>query len=376
MTKALSYLAGALDDLEQDGRRRRRPGPRDPSALWLCSNDYLGYLTDPPLPLDEAVPVGAGASRLIAGNHAEHEALEAEIARWLGQEDALVFASGYAANVGLLSALIAPSDQVISDAYNHASTIDGCRLARAQVTVVPHRDVAAVERALGAPCVGRRWVLTEGYFSMDGDCPDLVALRALADRHGAALLVDDAHALGVFGPAGRGVCAAQGVAPDAIVGTFGKALGGQGAFVAGPRLLTDWLWNRARSFVFSTGLSPAVARANRLAILRAEADDAGRARLSALSIRLREGLVRLGYAVPEASVGPIVPVLIGPERDALRLSRALEEEGVIVTAIRPPTVPAGSSRLRVTLHARLDDAAIERALGAFARARRALGAAE
>ncbi|MCU0653911.1 MAG: 8-amino-7-oxononanoate synthase [Polyangiaceae bacterium] len=366
MRPALGYLAGELAALEAAGRRRHRPEERrDPSVLELCSNDYLGYATERLIAAPEGARLGATASRLIAGDHPEHRALERELAGWLGQEDALLFSSGYAANVGLLSALLGPGDQVISDALNHASIIDGIRLSRAHATVVPHNDVGAVEAALQAPAAGRRWVVTEGYFSMDGDRPDLVALRALCDRYGAALLVDDTHALGVFGDEGRGTCAQQGVEPDALVGTFGKALGGQGAFVAGPAVLTDWLWNRARSFVFSTGVSPLLAEANLAAVRKARSDDAARARLRALGDRLRGALRAQGYRLIEGNEGPILPVLIGPEAGALRLSAALLARGVRVLAIRPPTVPPGSSRLRVTVHARLGEEALERAIEAF-----------
>ena len=370
---ALDFLADELAALDAVDRRRRRPDEaRDPGLLVLCSNDYLGYATERVIGVEPSdAALGAAASRLISGEHPEHRALEREMVSWTGYDDALVFTSGYAANVGLMSALLRPGDTVVSDALNHASLIDGMRLSRARVVVAPHNDAAAVEQALvQAPGEGRRWVVTEGYFSMDGDRPDLGALRAICDRHGAGLIVDDAHSLGVFGPEGSGSWAEQGVRPDVLIGTFGKAVGGQGAFVAGPVVLTDWLWNRARSFVFSTGLSPLLAAVDLAGVRRARADEAGRARLRELSARLRRGLRELGYRVVEDSVGPIVPVLIGAEEDALRMSRALLERGVQVTAIRPPTVPVGSSRLRVTVHARLPDEAITRALDAFAAVRR------
>jgi 8-amino-7-oxononanoate synthase len=370
----LAFLGDELAALEAAGRRRRRPSGDEPPALVLCSNDYLGYATGQLVPVPQGPPVGAAASRLIAGDHPEHRALERALASWLGHEDALVFSSGYAANVGLLSSLLRPGDTVVSDALNHASIIDGIRLSRAQATVIPHNDIGAAEHALRqAPPSGRRWVVTEGYFSMDGDQPDLRALRSLCDQHGAALLVDDTHAIGVFGEAGRGSCALQGIQPDALIGTFGKALGGQGAFVAGPTLLTDWLWNRARSFVFSTGLSPLLAAANLAAVLRARQDEAGRARLAALASRLRQALRGQGYRLVEGSVGPIVPVLIGPEEGAIALSESLRRRGVRVLPIRPPTVPPGTSRLRVTVHARLTEEELERAIEAFREARRELG---
>ncbi|MCS6900598.1 MAG: 8-amino-7-oxononanoate synthase [Myxococcales bacterium] len=365
----LAFLEAELASLEAAGQRRRRISGKEPPALVLCSNDYLGYAAGRLILPPKGSPVGATASRLIAGDHPEHRALEAAVASWLGYEDALVFSSGYAANVGLLSSLLRPGDTVISDALNHASIIDGIRLARVQATIVPHNDVEAIERALKqAPLAGRRWVVTEGYFSMDSDQPDLRSLRALCDRYEAALLVDDTHALGVFAEEGRGTCALQGIRPDALVGTFGKALGGQGAFVAGPTLLTEWLWNRARSFVFSTGLSPLLAAANLAAVHMARQDEEGRTRLAILASRLRQALRGQGYQLIEGSVGPIIPVLVGPEEGAIRLSEALLRHGVRVLPIRPPTVPPGTSRLRVTVHARLTEEELEHAVDAFQKA--------
>src|SRR6185369_8021158 len=269
-----------------------RPIPAE--RLQLCSNDYLGYAADPWPEAGEA-PSGAGASRLVTGNHAEHERAEATLAEWLGGEAALLFSSGYAANVGVLSSLAGPGDVIVSDGLNHASIIDGCRLSGATVRVVPHLAARAVEAALiEAKGARRRWVVTESYFSMDGDTPDLAGLRAICDAHDAALLVDEAHAIGVFGPRGRGLCAEAGIAPDVLVGTGGKALGLHGAFVVGSAPLRRWLWNRARSFVFSTGVSPSLASALASRAHRVAADDPARARLAALSMRLRTGLAELG----------------------------------------------------------------------------------
>jgi 8-amino-7-oxononanoate synthase len=306
---------------------------------------------------------------LIAGDHPEHRALEREVASWLECDDALVFSSGYAANVGLVSALAGPGDLIVSDALNHASMIDGCRLSRAHVIVVPHGDAEAIGHALSSTVsrqARRRLVLTEGYFSMDGDTPDLAKIRELCTASDAAMIVDDAHALGVIGPRGRGACAEAGVTPDAIVGTFGKSIGGQGAFVAGPRSLTDWLWNRARSFVFSTGLSPWVAALDLAGVRRARDDDAGRARLNELSLTLRAALREMRLDVLPGR-GPIVPVMMGADAAAMDASRRLLEAGIQVAAIRPPTVPVGTARLRVTLHARLTDHDLERAIDAFRR---------
>ncbi|HEU4410503.1 MAG TPA: 8-amino-7-oxononanoate synthase [Polyangiaceae bacterium] len=367
MSSALGHLRGDLERLEREGLLRERRAP-PPGALVLSSNDYLGLARGPLAPAEGPAPdPGAGASRLVSGERPEHRELERDLAAWLGAPAALAFSSGYAANVGLLTALAGPGDLVVSDALNHASIVDGCRLSRARVAVVAHRDAGAVARALAEhrPEGGRRFVVTESYFSMDGDSPDLAALRRVADDHGAALLVDEAHALGVFGPEGRGLASAQGVRPDALVGTFGKALGAQGAFVAGSADLVAWLWNRARTFVYSTGLSPLVASLVRANVAVARRADAPRARLAALAERLRGALRALGYRVPEASHGPVVPLLVGPSRAALELSSALAERGLWVPAIRPPTVPEGSARLRVTLHARLPEAELERAIDAF-----------
>jgi 8-amino-7-oxononanoate synthase len=302
----------------------------------------------------------------VSGDTRAHHEAEEAIAAWLGAEAAILFSSGYAANVGVLGALAGPGDIIVSDALNHASIIDGCRLSGAGVRVVPHADVGAMSAALaGAGEARRRWVVTESYFSMEGDSPDLARLRALCDAHDAALVVDEAHALGVFGPRGRGLCEAAGVRPDVLIGTAGKALGLHGAFAVGSARLRLWLWNRARSFVFSTGVSPALASAIGTRVRRAAEDDAGRTRIMEASTRLRGGLTELGLALPASSRGPVIPWVMGDAGEAVARSRRLREEGVLVQAIRPPTVPAGTSRLRITVSARLTDADLERALRAF-----------
>jgi 8-amino-7-oxononanoate synthase len=360
----LRHLQAELEALDARGLLRTPPPPAPPGLLDLCSNDYLGYAADP-WPSSSSRS-GAGASRLVSGNDRAHEQAEETLAAWLGTEAALLFSSGYAANVGLVSALARPGDVVISDALNHASLIDGCRLSGATIRVVPHGDVSAVEAALATSAgAAHRWVITEAYFSMDGDIPDLPALRAACDRHDAALIVDEAHALGVFGPRGRGLCAAAGVRPDVLVGSGGKALGLHGAFVCGSRHLRLWLWNRARSFVFSTGISPVLANALQTRVLRAAEDEEARARVAANARRLREGLAELGAPTLAASRGPIIPWIAGAPSTAVSLSRALRELGVLVQAIRPPTVPEGTSRLRITVTARLTEADLDRALRAF-----------
>jgi 8-amino-7-oxononanoate synthase len=342
----LRHLGECLADLERRGLLRERPGPIDrppvDGMLHLCSNDYLGYKAGGRLEkyarmaVDEN-PTGAGASRLVAGEHAAHGSLERTLSDWLGTQETIVFTSGYAANVGTISALATEGDVIVSDALNHASIIDGCRLSRARCVVVPHNGLEAIREALRSTKARHRWVVTESYFSMEGDSPDLAALRSICDEYNAALIVDEAHALGVLGPGGRGGTSAAGVQADVLIGTLGKALGAQGAFVAGSRELCRYLWNRARSFVFSTGLSPILAAIARGAVEEALSDELGRARLRQVSGRLRAGLGAQGVEV------------------------------ILVQAIRPPTVPARTARLRVTARANLTDAEVDRAVEAFRR---------
>jgi 8-amino-7-oxononanoate synthase len=386
----LRHLETELADLERRGLLRVPPSPAPTPAgerlVVLCSNDYLGYAAAPWS--SPPAPSGAGASRLVTGEHRAHGDAEQALSAWLRTGASLLFSSGYAANVGAIEALARPGDLIVSDALNHASIIDGCRLSGAHIVVVPHRDPAAVERALtthrGASGSGSRatsgsgsratsgsgsraWVVTESYFSMDGDSPDLRALRSICDAHDAALYVDEAHALGVLGPEGRGACAEASVVPDVLVGTLGKALGLQGAFVTGTPTLRTYLWNRARSFVFSTGVSPALASRIRDNIERAAADEPARTRLHHHTRQLREGLERLGVNVLPDSRGPILPWLVGPESTAMELSRSLRAEGILVQPIRPPTVPAGTSRLRITATATLSEQDITLALRAIER---------
>ena len=362
----MSGFSRQLDDdlaaLRAEHLLREPTGPRD--GLVLCSNDYLGFAgerTELEVVAAQAAASGAGASRLISGEATEHGALERDLAAWVGMPAALAFSSGYAANVGTLAALAGHDDLIVSDALNHASIIDGCRLSRARVVIVPHRDVAAVEAALGTSA-RRRFVVTESYFSMDGDSPDLRALRAACDRHDAALIVDEAHAVGVFGARGAGLCQAAGIVPDVLVGTLGKAVGMQGAFVAGSEALYLWLYNRARSFVFSTGIAPALAEAVRLRVARVAAADDRRARLEAIIARVRAELAGAPIA---PSHGPVLPWLAGTPEAVLALRDRVLARGVFVQAIRPPTVPEGTSRLRITLHAQLSDDLLDRALAAL-----------
>jgi 8-amino-7-oxononanoate synthase len=348
--RPLPFLAAALEALR--ARDLLRVPRTDDSLLGFASNDYLG------LARSSETPWGATGSRLISGNHEAMRALERELARWLELPAALVFTSGYAANVGALSALLGPEDVVCSDALNHASLIDGIRLSRAKVRVFPHDDLEALALCLAEAEGARRvWVVTESYFSMDADGPDLVQLRALCDRAGAYLYLDEAHALGVFGPSGRGLAAAAGIVPDVFAATLGKSLGAQGAFVAGAPELYDFLWNKARSFVFSTGLSPAVAAVAMLNVARVESAESQRRALEGRVARFRRqlrssGLEPLGH-------GPIVPVVFGDEASALAIGSRLEARGFHVQPIRPPTVAPGTSRVRITLSTYETDAQVD-----------------
>jgi 8-amino-7-oxononanoate synthase len=323
--------------------------------LDVSSNDYLGYarvgFSRETLAALATHPAGAGSSRLIHGTHPAQDALERALARWVNLPQALLFSSGYAANSGTLAALTGPNDLIVSDALNHASIVDGCRLAPARVVVTPHRDTHAVERALRSSHAAHRWVVTESCFSMDGDTPDLPALRTICDRYGAALIVDEAHALGLYGPRGSGLCAAHAVHPDLLVGTLGKALGLQGAFVATDPLLRTWLWNRARSFVFSTGFSPLLAHLALHNLRRAQRDHRARTRLFRNATRLANSLLAARLQVPPTAGGPLLPLFLGDNSRALNAAARLHRSGILAQAIRPPTVPAGTARLRITLTA-------------------------
>jgi len=362
----LSHLRTALDELESAGLRRRTPAPH--AGISYCSNDYLGLAARR---LGEtSAPVGSGASRLIAGEDAAHGELERALATWLGVEATLLFTSGYAANVGIMSALAGAGDLVVSDALNHASLIDGARLSRARVAVTAHNDLAAVSAALAIRAEKHAWVVVESYYSMDADGPDLRALRSVCDAHGAALVVDEAHALGVLGPAGLGRCAEAEVTADVLVGTLGKSFGGQGAFAAGSLVLREWLWNRARSFVFSTGLAPVLAEAALQSLGTMEMHPELRAQTLSRASQLRAGLAEAarGTELRVMGFGHVVPLLVGSTSEAIRLARLVQEEGVAIPAIRPPTVPDGTARLRFTVTARHAAADIDLAIRATERA--------
>jgi 8-amino-7-oxononanoate synthase len=373
-----NWVKGRLDDLAANGLLREPADsglhlstPAD-GGDWLdaCSNDYLGLgargVSRETLDALAGARAGAGASRLVQGSFAEHEALEGELAEWLGSEACLLTSSAFAGNVGLIPAIADADSLVVSDALNHASIVDGCRLARARVVVTPHLELAAIEAALkthrgSAPA----WVVIEGLFSMDGDSPELPELRAVCDRYGAGLVVDEAHSLGVFGPAGAGRAAAQAVNADVIVAGLGKAVGSQGGLLACSASLRTWLWNRARSFVFSTALSPALCRLTLAQVRAARRADSERERLAARSSELRRALAEHGLpSLPDAN-GPILPVVLGSNERALGAMHELRRRGILAQAIRPPTVPVGGARLRLTAHADWPDDAVPRIIEAL-----------
>jgi 8-amino-7-oxononanoate synthase len=378
----LHRVQAALADLDAQGlRRSARPvdGPQGRrivvdghSVLCLCSNNYLGLSGHPALiaaarrGLDEE-GAGAGASRLISGSMRAHRDAERALAGLAGQPAAALFSTGYGCNVGTLQALATRDDVIFSDALNHASLIDGARLSRARIVIYDHADPDDLERKLRAERHHGKGalVVTESLFSMDGDVPDLSRLAALAASHDAGFVVDEAHALGVLGPEGKGLCAALGLVPDVLIGTLGKAFGGQGAFMAAQPAVVDLVRNRARSYVFSTAPSPALARSAELAVRLVRDADPLRATLAAHAARLRSGLAELGYRVlPGESA--IIPVMIGESEATMRTSHALLERGVFAHGIRPPTVPPGTGRLRVVPMATHTNEDIEEALAAFA----------
>ncbi|MEW6271294.1 MAG: 8-amino-7-oxononanoate synthase, partial [Thermodesulfobacteriota bacterium] len=312
---------------------------------------------------------GAGASPLISGHMAPHAALEAEIAGWLGCEAALVFGSGYHANIGVLAALLRAGDEVLSDELNHASLIDGCRLSRATVRIFRHRDVDDLARRLEQPHARRRLIVSDSVFSMDGDLAPVVEMARLAERHDAWLMLDEAHAMGVLGEDGAGLAARLGAGARVTVrmGTLGKALGGYGAFVAGSRALIELLVNRARAYVYSTALPPAVVGAARAAVAIARREPERREALWRNARRLHARLAAAGIAMQPLE-SPIIPLLVGEANAALRVAERACELGVLAPAIRPPTVPPGTARLRLTPIATHTEEQIDRAADVLVRA--------
>jgi 8-amino-7-oxononanoate synthase len=362
----LQRMAARLSELKQQSHLRV---PAEVAGVNLCSNDYLGLAADPRMKaaLLEAIEIsdrtGSTGSRLLSGHHPAWDELESEFTAFAGRESALFFSSGYAANTGLLGALLTTNDVVFSDASNHASIIDGVRLSRSQRVIYPHCDLNFLEDALRRHShgSGARVIVTESIFSMDGDRAPLRELFHLAQGYGAEVVVDEAHATGICGPQGRGEVAALGMEDQAlaVVHTCGKALASAGAFVCGSQVLKKYLINHARSFIFSTALPPYFARYVSAVVRIAHSMDAERAHVAMLAAELREHLRALGFDC-RASSSHIVPLVVGGNEETLRLASALQESGFAVRAIRSPSVPAGTERLRLSLTARLSLADVER----------------
>ncbi|HEY6123452.1 MAG TPA: 8-amino-7-oxononanoate synthase [Steroidobacteraceae bacterium] len=363
-------LKSALADLEQRNlRRTRRVGQRS-GVINFCSNDYLGLAKHPAVVgafQDAATKygVGSGASHLVTGHGPEHEALEEALAAFTGRAKALVFSTGYMANMGVISALADQNAVLVSDKLNHASLIDGCRLSGAESLRYRHGESTHAFELLAAvdPAIDTRLLITDGVFSMDGDLAPLPDLARAARQTGAWLMVDDAHGFGVVGATGRGTCEHFGLnAGDVpvLVGTFGKAFGTFGAFVAGDADLIEFLMQKSRTYIYTTALPPALAAATRVALEVSQRESWRREKALALVQRLRNGLAEyfpeLRQSVPGTT---IVPLVLGDAKRALTVSKALETKGFLVTAIRPPTVPAGTSRLRITLSAAHEESQVD-----------------
>ena len=386
--KRLSWIDEELAKLDRAGLRRTlttRGGPADVRSVLdenelvhFGSNDYLGLAVDERLAAAACAAVaeegwGSAASPLVSGRSRLHRKLEERLARFEGTEAALLFPSGFAANTGTIPALAARDDAIYGDAKNHASIIDGCRLSWAETHVYPHADCDALESLLESH-VGqyrRRLIVTDSLFSMDGDLAPLERLAELAERHDAMLMVDEAHATGVFGQQGRGVCEYLGV-EDRVhirVGTLSKALGSSGGFVAGSRRLIDWLVNRARPYIFSTAPPAPAAAAAIMAIQIVQDEPRRRAQLLARAERLRGRIQSQGWHTG-GSQSQIIPIMIGQPDPTMRLAAALREKGLLVLGIRPPSVPPGQSLLRISLSYGHSEEMVEGLVGALGELRK------
>ncbi len=386
MTDPLSFLSAELRRLAEASLLREvraLDSAQDPEVVLdgerlvlLASNNYLGLATDPRV-VNAAVEAarrwgaGAGSARLISGGVRLHDQLEERLSAFKRTDAALLFSSGYLANLGAVTALVGRGDAIISDELNHASIIDAARLSRADVRVYGHADVGHLDTLLRESAgARRRLVVSDTVFSMDGDLAPLPEIVEACERHNAILMVDEAHASGVVGPGGRGAIAHFGLEGrvPVVMGTLSKALGAAGGYIAGSADLIAYLRNRARTFVFDTALPPPVAAAALAALEALEAEPDRPARTRALAGRLATGLRRAGFSVPDPEAA-IVPVIAGSSEDALALARAVRAGGVLVPAIRPPSVAEGTARLRATVMATHADEHIERAIAAFASAR-------
>jgi 8-amino-7-oxononanoate synthase len=351
-------------DLSKLADRGRLRSLRERSGIDFTSNDYLGLAESAELrqaaadAVARGVPVGSGGSRLLRGNHPEHEALETEAAAYFGAEAALYFGSGYVANFAIFSTLPQTGDLIVHDELIHASVHEGLRRGRADFVAVPHNNVdafdAAIVRWRQAGGKGRPWLSVESLYSMDGDSPDLTELLAVADRHEAMVVIDEAHATGVLGPQGRGLAAAfEGRDNVITLHTCGKALGTVGGFILAPGVVRDFLVNRSRPFIFATAPSPLTAAITRAALALSRSNPERRERLARL-VQFSGNELRRQCGI-EPSGSQIVPVIIGSDRAAVTLAASLQRKGYDIRAIRPPTVPEGTARLRIALTLNVDE---------------------
>jgi 8-amino-7-oxononanoate synthase len=378
----LERLAVQTAEREQANLLRRLRTVEHADGPWLdvggrrllsfCSNDYLGLAQHPAVieALTRAARqegVGSTSAHLICGHRAEHAALEEALAAWTGRDRALLFSTGYMANLGVMQALLAPGDLCVQDKLNHACLLDGARLGGAELKRYRHADLDSARRQLQSRPHAASLVATDGVFSMDGDLAPLAGLATLCVDEGAALLVDDAHGLGVLGPGGAGSLEQAGLVQrdvPLLMATLGKALGCSGAFVAGPSACIEGLVQFARTYVYTTAMPPALAAAALVAVQRAQAESWRRDKLAALVARFRRGATELGLALMNSS-SAIQPLLLGSAEAAMTAMQALEVQGLLVTAIRPPTVPGGQARLRITLSASHEEAHVDRLLAAL-----------
>ena len=383
-TDLLTRLASQTQAREQAGLLRRLHTVTHAEGMWLqrnghrllsfCSNDYLGLAQHPSLidALKRAADsdgVGSGSAHLISGHRAAHAGLEEALAEWTGRERALLFSTGYMANLGVMQALLQRDDVCVQDKLNHACLLDGAQLAGCELKRYPHADVEGAGRQLRARPESAALLATDGVFSMDGDIAPLAGLAAICQRDAATLMVDDAHGLGVLGERGEGSVSAAGLTQDEVpvlMATLGKALGCSGAFVAGSSALIDGLVQSARTYIYTTAMPPALAAATLAAVRLAQSEGWRREKLHALIARFRAGAAQLGLPLMPSPTA-IQPLLLGDAQAAVAASDALEQAGFLVTAIRPPTVPQGKARLRITLSAAHQEADVDRLLEALSR---------
>ena len=372
-------LRQQLQEREQAHQYRRRrimtspQGTRvcigDREYLNFCSNDYLGLANHPELKaaFEQAVDnygVGSGSAHLINGHSHEHHALEEELAAFTGRQRALLFSTGYMANLGLVSTLLGRSDTLFEDRLNHASLIDAGILSRARMQRYAHNDMAALAEKLEQCGKGEKLIASDGVFSMDGDLAPIADMAQLAHEHDALLMIDDAHGLGVLGKTGGGSLERAGLDAAAVpilMGTLGKALGTFGAFVAGDEVLIEALINHARSYVYTTALPPAVAAATRTSLRLLQTESWRREKLATLVDYWKRGAAQLQLPLMDSDTA-IQPLLLGSSEKAIRISQQLEQQGFLISAIRPPTVPKGQARLRITLSAEHEHEHIDRLL--------------